>query len=277
MKFLFGIAAALLVIAFLYSPEKNSVAVPPPTSKTVVNAPQAAFITAATTSTVPANSFPAKVSRVVDGDTFKVIINGKEETVRMLLIDTPETVKPNTPVQPFGKEASNFTKAMLTGKTVQLERDISDARDKYGRLLYYVYVNGKSVQEALLENGLARVAYVYPPNVKYVDQYRAIQSRAQKEGIGIWSVENYVQADGFHPSNTSSTASHHTPTSTSQVVHNSAPASNVAEAGNVSSNDDGVYYKNCTEARKAGAAPIYRGQPGYRPALDRDNDGCACE
>jgi micrococcal nuclease len=140
----------------------------------------------------------AKVISVVDGDTFKVKIGKKEETVRMLLVDTPETKHPKLGVQPFGPEASVFTKKLLTGKTVSLEKDVGDARDKYGRLLMYVYVDGKSVQEQLLAKGLARVAYVYPPNVKYVDKYREIQKKAQKAGIGIWSIENYAQEDGFH-------------------------------------------------------------------------------
>jgi micrococcal nuclease len=140
----------------------------------------------------------ARVIRVIDGDTFKADIDGKSETVRMLLIDTPETKHPTKGTQPFGPEASQYTKQVLEHQLVQLERDLGDARDKYGRLLYYVYVDGKSVQELLLERGLARVAYIYAPNVKYVDSYRKIQTKAQKAGIGIWSIENYAQEDGFH-------------------------------------------------------------------------------
>src|SRR5690606_3633650 len=142
-------------------------------------------------------TFDAKVESVVDGDTIKVYINGKVESVRFLLVDTPETNHPRLGKQPFGEEAKEFTRQMLEGKTVQLEKDVSD-RDKYGRLLYYVYIDGKSVQEELLKNGLARVAYVYAPNTKYVDRYYEIQKEAQQKGIGIWSIENYTQEDGFH-------------------------------------------------------------------------------
>lgn len=140
----------------------------------------------------------ASVVNVTDGDTIKVKIEKKEETVRMLLVDTPETKHPKLGVQPFGPEASAFTKKLLTGKAVELEKDVGDARDKYGRLLMYVYVDGKSVQEQLLKKGLARVAYIFPPNIKHVDKYREIQKKAQKAGIGIWSIENYVREDGFH-------------------------------------------------------------------------------
>lgn len=145
------------------------------------------------------NLVPAKVIRVVDGDTIKVDYKGKEETVRFLLVDTPETHHPKLGVQPFGPEASQFTHKLLDGKRIQLELAIGGGRDKYGRMLAYIYVNGKSVEEELLKNGLARVAYIYPPNTKYVDEYRAIQETAQKNAVGIWSIEDYATNDGFHP------------------------------------------------------------------------------
>lgn len=139
---------------------------------------------------------PVQVLNVVDGDTIKVKVDGKNETVRFLLVDTPESVHPNKPVQPFSKEASKHTENMLSGSNVELELGIGE-RDKYGRLLAYVYADGKSVQKSLLEKGLARVAYVFEPNTKYVDDYEKIQKQAQKEGIGIWSLENYSQEEGY--------------------------------------------------------------------------------
>jgi micrococcal nuclease len=141
---------------------------------------------------------PVQVLDVVDGDTIKVKVDGKSETVRFLLVDTPESVHPNKPVQPFSKEASKHTENMLSGTNVELELGIGE-RDKYGRLLAYVYADDKSVQESLLEKGFARVAYVFEPNTKYVDDYEKIQKQAQKEGIGIWSLENYSQEDGYIP------------------------------------------------------------------------------
>ncbi|WP_059040619.1 thermonuclease family protein [Paenibacillus rubinfantis] len=140
----------------------------------------------------------AEVVKVVDSDTIKIKFDGSEETVRMLLIDGPETVHPDKPEQPFGREASNFAKEMLTDKMVRLELDVSD-RDKYGRLLAYVWVGERMYNELILERGLARVAYVYPPNVKYVDRFREIQAEAQEKGLGIWSIEDYAREDGFHP------------------------------------------------------------------------------
>lgn len=135
----------------------------------------------------------------VDGDTMKVYFEGKEESVRFLLVDTPETRHPRLGKQPFGDEAKEYTtKLVRNANILELEFDIGPTRDKYQRLLAYVYADGNSVQEGLLKNGLARVAYVYPPSTRYVDRYRSIQETARKVGIGIWSVENYAQEDGFH-------------------------------------------------------------------------------
>lgn len=136
----------------------------------------------------------AKIINVIDGDTFAATVNGKEERIRLLLVDTPETKHPDKPIQPFGEEASAFTKSILTnGKVVQLEFDLAQ-RDKYGRLLAYVYVDGKMLNEILLEKGFARLA-VFPPNTQYVDEFGALQENAQTAGVGIWSVENYVRED----------------------------------------------------------------------------------
>jgi micrococcal nuclease len=208
----------------------------------------------------------AKVTRVVDGDTLEVTINGKKETVRMILVDTPETKKPNTPVQPFGPEASAFTKESLEGKDIKLEKDVSE-RDQYKRLLYYVYIGDIMFNETLLEKGLARVA-VFPPDVKYVDQFRDIQKKAQEAKLGIWSIENYATEKGYDeskaPAEKPKEFETHKP---------AAPAVKPKETPAASS----VHYNNCTEVKKAGKAPIHRGEPGYSSKLDRDNDGIACE
>ncbi|MBM7549602.1 cell wall-binding repeat-containing protein [Peptoniphilus gorbachii] len=125
------------------------------------------------------------VTRVVDGDTIVVNINGKDEKVRLIGVDTPESVHPdknrNTE---FGKVASNFTKNLLKGKSVKLEFDVQQ-RDKYGRLLAYVYIEGKMVNKELLIAGMAKVA-TFPPNVKYVEKFRALEKTARDAKVGIW-------------------------------------------------------------------------------------------
>ncbi|WP_059170559.1 thermonuclease family protein [Bacillus sp. FJAT-27445] len=142
--------------------------------------------------------FKAKVIKNIDGDTVVISLKGKEETVRLLCVDTPETQHPRLGVQPFGPEASDFAKTVLhKGKEIEVEPGINWGRDKYGRLLAYLYVDGKMFNELLLEKGLARVAYVYPPNTKYVDRFYKIQDKAKKKGVGIWSIENYATEEGY--------------------------------------------------------------------------------
>lgn len=125
------------------------------------------------------------VSKVSDGDTIKIKYNDKMETLRLIGVDTPESVhldkKKNIPE---GKIASDYTKDRLEGKEIKLEFDVQ-ARDKYGRLLAYVYIDGKMYNEELLEKGYARLA-TYPPNVKYVDNFTKIQSKAIKSKKGFW-------------------------------------------------------------------------------------------
>ncbi|SDM13495.1 micrococcal nuclease [Paenibacillus sp. OK060] len=210
---------------------------------------------------------PATLLEVTDGDTLKVTVEGREEQVRLLLIDTPETVHPEKEEQPFGKDASNFVKKQVAKGNMELELDVSE-RDKYGRLLAYVWIDNKMLNEQLLEYGLARVAYIYPPNTKYVDQFEEIQKQARVQAKGIWSIENYVQDSGFVEPK---------PTMEEPVVVTKAPS---VEKNNEVKNEPivtNVYYKNCDAVRAAGADPIYEGEPGYSRKLDRDGDGIGCE
>ncbi|GHI00908.1 thermonuclease family protein [Neobacillus kokaensis] len=148
---------------------------------------------------------PAVIVKNIDGDTVEVKINNRVEKLRMLCVDTPETHHPRLGVQPFGPEASEYTKKILSvGEKVEIEPGIGDGRDKYGRLLGYIYIDGKMFNKMLLEKGLARIAYVYAPNTKYVDEFYAVQKEAQKKGVGIWSIENYAQEDGYHSSTVNS-------------------------------------------------------------------------
>ncbi|MEK3886492.1 thermonuclease family protein [Bacillus sp. FSL K6-3431] len=143
------------------------------------------------------NSLMGTVVRTVDGDTIEVKMNnGDIEKVRMILIDTPETKHPRLGVQPFGIEASDFTKEFLTDKEVRLELDVSE-RDRYGRLLAYVWADGENFNKVLVEEGLARVA-IFPPDIKYVDEFEEVQNIARSKEIGIWSLENYAHEKGYN-------------------------------------------------------------------------------
>jgi micrococcal nuclease len=127
------------------------------------------------------------VVRVIDGDTIEVRLGSVVERVRYIGIDTPETVHPSKPVECFGTEASAYNKLLVEGKEVRLEPDVTD-RDKYGRLLRYVYVGDVLVNEALVREGYAGV-YTYPPDVKYDAMFRDAERVAREEARGLWSAE----------------------------------------------------------------------------------------
>lgn len=145
---------------------------------------------------------PVELVKVIDGDTIKIIYQGQEKNVRYLLIDTPETNHPRLGKQPFGEEAKKRNTELIESGKLTIEFDVGERVDKYGRLLAYIYVDGESVQEKLLEEGLARVAYVYPPNTRYLDPFEKAQKKAKKKEAGIWSLENYARDDGFHAEST---------------------------------------------------------------------------
>lgn len=137
------------------------------------------------------------VIRVVDGDTIIINKDGAETKVRLIGVDTPESVATGNNAYKNceeGKIASEFTKDLLDGASVSLEYDVSP-QDKYGRDLCYVYLeDGKMLNELLLEKGYARLMTV-PPNVKYVEEFTIIQKTAQKMSEGFWNSEESPWVD----------------------------------------------------------------------------------
>lgn len=124
------------------------------------------------------------VTRVVDGDTIEVRLGGKLEDVRLIGVDTPETVKPGTPVQCFGPRASHFSKRLLEGRTVRLTFGV-ERRDVYGRLLAYVHLGRGFVEAMLVRRGLAR-ALTIPPNDRFAPLLEGLALRAARAGRGLW-------------------------------------------------------------------------------------------
>lgn len=128
----------------------------------------------------------ALVTRVVDGDTVEVRIGGEIEDVRYIGVDTPETVKPDTPVQCFGPQASDFNHRLVEGRTVRLVFGV-ERRDVYGRLLAYVYLGPRFVNAALVRRGLARTLTI-PPNDRFAPIFRRLELRAARTGRGLWGM-----------------------------------------------------------------------------------------
>ncbi len=130
----------------------------------------------------------ATLAKCVDGDTARFIINGNEYTARFLAIDTPETKHPKKKVEPFGKEASNYTCSRLKeAKKIVLEYDDNSTKeDKYGRQLVWIFVDDSLLQDELIKKGYAKVAYLYD-DYKYTKQLQREEAKAKTKKIGIWS------------------------------------------------------------------------------------------
>lgn len=140
-----------------------------------------------------------RVERAIDGDTIVVRLGGRSEDVRLIGVDTPETVKPDTPVQCFGERASHFTKRRLTGRRVRLVFGV-ERRDVYGRLLAYVYLARRTLalpqqpksrqrerffNPILVRRGLAR-SLTIPPNDRFAPRFRQLELSAARAGRGLW-------------------------------------------------------------------------------------------
>lgn len=262
-KGLAGLALALALLAWSCEAGEDGDATPGPgaTSATasvratktpaLPSTPQAA----GTATALPACAW-AEAVRVIDGDTIVVLIAGAEDTVRYIGVDTPETVHPTRGVEPFGLEASAANRALVEGRRVCLESDITN-RDRYGRLLRYAWLeDGTLVNEALLALGLAQVV-TYPPDVKYVEpRYLPAQRAAREAGLGIWS--------GTAPGAMSTPAAPATP-------GGSAAAPACYQAG-WNSCDCGDF------ATRAAAQAFHDAlDPGDVNRLDADRDGFVCE
>jgi micrococcal nuclease len=126
----------------------------------------------------------APIIRVVDGDTVHVELDGSDVTIRLIGIDTPETVQPGTPVECFGRRASDYTHRRLDDATVELEFDV-ELTDRYDRTLAYVWLGTELFNRTLVAEGYATVT-TFPPNVKYVDEFTDAQREAREAGLGVW-------------------------------------------------------------------------------------------
>jgi micrococcal nuclease len=200
----------------------------------------------------------AQVINVVDGDTIDVLIDGTEFTVRYILVDTPETYQG---VEPFGPEATEANRQLVEGQIVRLEKDVSET-DRYGRLLRYVYVGDLLVNEELLRQGMATVA-TYPPDVKYVDRFLALQQEAQAAGVGIWGSQPIIEQPAPTP------------------VPIEPPPTSSNTTGYTGPYDPSGPDRDCGDfATHAEAQTFFEaaGGPASDPhRLDGDNDGTACE
>jgi micrococcal nuclease len=141
----------------------------------------------------PKDAVAVKVQRVSDGDTFVATVKGRRERVRVIGVDTPESVAPDRPDEPYGEEASEFAKHYLDGETVRLAGDV-EPRDRYGRMLAYVWLKDGTFWNALLvAEGYAQQLTI-PPNVTYAGLFRRLVVEARQSNRGLWAEERQKPA-----------------------------------------------------------------------------------
>lgn len=172
-----SVVALLLFFNWLYSrDENNGLSNVPNTSNSIIKSENKVL------------EGPYKVARVVDGDTVDVIIDGKTERIRLIGMDTPETVDPNLPVQCYGPEADRKARGILTGKSVYIEVDKSQSdKDRYNRLLRHIYLEDKTnFSEIMIREGYA-VEYTFGNPHKYQANYKSAEKDAKENYRGLWS------------------------------------------------------------------------------------------
>ncbi|MBE7129469.1 thermonuclease family protein [Bacillus mycoides] len=139
-----------------------------------------------------------KVTHVKDGDTIDVKVNGEKQAVRLLLLDTPESVSQKIPPQKMGKEASSFLKKQLEGKSVTMVYDRGPKEDKYGRKLAYVFCEGIHINELMVKSGYGIIAYISKPSTTLLPQMLEAEKEAKVSKIGVWSIKGYVDEAKRH-------------------------------------------------------------------------------
>ena len=202
----------------------------------------------------PAPGAAQLVERVVDGDT--IIVQGVGR-VRLIGVDTPETVHPRRPVECFGKEASAFTKRLLEGKRARLEYD-RERTDRYGRTLAYVYLpNGTFANAEIVQQGYGHAYTRFP--FRYLDEFRQHEREARRRERGLWGAKC---------------------TDAPPVRAASRPSPTLRSGGSgvlARYDDNGNGRISCAEARAHGIAPVRSGHPAYAHMRDGDGDGIVCE
>lgn len=255
------------------SASKNKTTSPSPSpttqsSNTPINTPQLEIISAQTES----EKKEAKILKVIDGDTVSVLIDGKVTTIRVIGINTPETVDPRKSVECFGEKASVVAKDYLDGKTVWLEADPSQGElDKYNRLLRYIWTDDASVDygKVMISTGFA---YEYTYNTPYMYQktYKQAQKDAEDGKKGLW-------ADDTCPTPTIK------PTNIPAVFTTPKPVTQTSgSTGNTATNTSNSGDKDCADFNTHAEAQAYFNSNGGSPSnnvdrLDNDHDGIACE
>ena len=216
---------------------------------------------------VPKGSVKATIERGVDGDTMKLKLDKTKEvvTLRLLLVDTPESVKKGVDPQPYSIEASNFAKNTLkAGDTVYIEYDEGDKTDKYDRHLGYLWYysndnsNWQMFNETLISQGYARVGYIYSQK-RHLDEFYKAQDYAKSNKLNIWSVDGYVTDRGYdvdaYNSNKNTSSSNSNSSSNIVYANGGSSSSNKYHSTKDAHNMKGAVKMTEKEAKSKGYVP----------------------
>jgi micrococcal nuclease len=215
-----------------------------------------------------------KIKRVIDGDTVETE-NGNK--IRYIGIDTPEM----NPVECYAEEATKKNRELVEGKEVRLEKDISE-KDKYGRLLRYLWINDVMINELLVREGYAQSS-TYPPDVKYQDRFREAERLAREESKGLWGDVCSTPTPAKKPTSkpTAKPATkYHTPTPTTYVAPTTAPYVPPPQPTETSSGGGGSWTCDCSKTcpNMSSCDEAYFQLNNCRCSIrDGDNDGVPCE
>ena len=211
-----------------------------------------------------------KVIKVIDGDTIAVDLNGKDETIRIIGIDTPELVDPRKPVQCFAKEASDKAKSILTDQFVLLEADSTqDEKDKYNRLLRYVFLkNGTDYGKMMISEGFAH-EYTYQIPYKYQKEYKEAENQAREGKRGFWA-DGACVAPTLIPTSIPPTQIYYSPTPIPQTQIYVPPAQNNSSGFTCNCSKGCDAMASCEEA-------YYQLRTCGCSQRDGDSDGVPCE
>lgn len=231
---------SVIIGLFIYAGQISSQKASPKDEKTPIEAVAETNVTGTEiikeTETIPEVeriSYP--VFSVTDGDTLKLTINGINEPIRLIGIDTPETVHPTKPVQCFGVEASNKAKEILTGQNVFLEKEPSQGeRDKYDRLLGYIILeDGRNFNKLMIEEGYA-YEYTYNLPYKYQAEFKQAQINAKENKKGLWAEGVCEEVSQTQTTNITTTPP---PAPTAEV-----DSSTCTIKGNIGSSDEKIFH-----------------------------------
>ncbi|UJS27204.1 thermonuclease family protein [Macrococcoides canis] len=232
----------------------------------------------ATQSHAISKKIPVKFVSVVDGDTVRVKQGSKVITLRMLLIDTPESKDPNKPVQPYAVEAGKYLDSYLRYANLSMQYDNNQKTDRYGRHLVYLYANNRLVNDEMVRSGYARVGYIYSQKY-YLNALKNTESVAKAKKLRIWSIPGYVntRGEGFIYNPTKPVVKKQAPKPVAKQAVVKQPATKAGYPTSKYRKGAPKTFQNCTALKKYYPYGVTIHHVSYQKKHDRDKDKLACE